>query len=62
MADHALVYCPAFGAHDLGIADVDIATFSPATVLSIGLDARAMARGVDAALVEHALALRDSTA
>lgn len=61
VADHALAYRPTFGARDLGVADVDIATFSPATVLSIGLDARAVAQGIDAAVVEHALALRDAT-
>jgi hypothetical protein len=57
VADHALVYCPAFGAADLGSADVDLARFSPAVILGIGLDAR----GQDALVVEHALALRDGS-
>jgi hypothetical protein len=61
VADHALVYCPAFGAADLGSADVDLARFSPAVILGIGLDARALARGQDALVVEHALALRDGS-
>lgn len=60
VADHALAYCPAFAAADLGIADVDLGYFSPALILCIGLDARAVARGADAMVVEHALAARDS--
>jgi hypothetical protein len=62
VADHALAYCPTYGASDLGEADVDIAHLSPSIVLSIGLDARALARGADAAVVEHALAVRDAGA
>lgn len=58
VADHALVYCPAAGA-DLGHAEVDLTRFSPALILCMGLDARAVARGPDAAVVEHALAERD---
>lgn len=48
------------GAHDLGLADVELATFSPDVVLAIGMDARALARGADALLVESALARREA--
>lgn len=62
VADHARAGSPVHGMHDLGLADVDLAAFSPPVVLCIGLEARATARGEDALVVEHALALRDSAA
>lgn len=62
VADHAQAGCPTYGMHDLGEADVDLAAFSPPTVLCIGLEARATARGHDALVVEHALAVRDTSA
>ena len=59
VADHALAGWPTDGTRDLGVADVDLAAFSPPLVLCIGLDAHATARGADALVVERALALRD---
>lgn len=60
VADHALAGWPTEGTRDLGAADVDLAAFSPPLVLRIGLHAHATARGADALVVEHALALRDA--
>ena len=59
-ADRALAYCPDVAAADLGTADVDLGYFSPALILRIGLEARAVARGADAVVVEHALAVRSA--
>ncbi|MGY3264094.1 MULTISPECIES: hypothetical protein [unclassified Lysobacter] len=43
-------------AHDMGVADVDLAQLSPNLVLGIGLDAWAIARGEDALLIRGAIA------
>lgn len=42
-------------AHDLGVADVDLARLSPTLVLGIGMDAWAVARGDDALQIRAAL-------
>lgn len=60
--DGAATTAPTPGTHDLGVAEIDLSTFSTALVLTIGLSARAMARGNDALVVEHALAMRDALA
>lgn len=58
--DGASASAPMPGARDLGEAEMDLSAFSTALVLTIGLSARAVARGRDAVVVEHALALRDT--
>ncbi|WP_133499839.1 hypothetical protein [Cognatilysobacter terrigena] len=45
-------------AHDMGVAEVDLAQLSPNLVLGIGLDAWAIARGEDALLIRSAISMQ----
>jgi hypothetical protein len=58
--DRALLASAVAGARDLGVADIDLSAFSTSLVLTIGLSARATARGRDAVVVADALARRDA--